>query len=180
MLEHPQARKGIQWIADSCVDLSGQDLLPISLTHLLSVFLPTHFILPSYHYSRLTPRFVVFAQGYRLIPTRCQTVSQHGIHACCSSYGPCKVCYPWTHFALGCYHINIGPTRSLYTGEFADFKIVCEPYEFKAHKLVLCAESKYFHRLCTGSFRASQNYSTRVHGPTDPITGGYRKHREAG
>lgn len=51
---------------------------------------------------------------------------------------------------------HVSYTRFLESGEFADFAILCGPYEFKTHKLVLCAESRYFQKLCTGPFKVSQ------------------------
>jgi BTB/POZ domain len=66
------------------------------------------------------------------------------------------------HILQYCHHTNIGVTRSLYSGEFADFLIICKPYEFKTHRVVLCAESKYFQTLCAGSFKVSRIYPTRA------------------
>jgi BTB/POZ domain len=49
-------------------------------------------------------------------------------------------------------------TRFLDCARFSDFTIVCDGYEFKVHKVILCADSHYFERLCTGSFRVGQHF----------------------
>jgi BTB/POZ domain len=48
---------------------------------------------------------------------------------------------------------NSSCTRFLHSGDFTDFTIICGTYRFKVHKLVLCAESKFFRKMCTGPFK---------------------------
>ena len=71
--------------------------------------------------------------------------------------------HPFTRCLVSEFHLtDTSPTRFLETSEFSDFTIVCEEYEFKTHKLVLCAESHYFWKLCKGHFKARRSCSMCV------------------
>ena len=43
----------------------------------------------------------------------------------------------------------------LRSGKFSDFTIICKNRQFKAHKVILCAESGFFDKCCEGNFSVS-------------------------
>ncbi|OQO00435.1 hypothetical protein B0A48_13784 [Cryoendolithus antarcticus] len=44
----------------------------------------------------------------------------------------------------------------LETGQFADLVIVCKEREWKVHKAIVCPQSMYFMRACTGGFAEAE------------------------
>ena len=46
-----------------------------------------------------------------------------------------------------------GVYRQFLEGKNTDFTITCGGREFKVHRVVLCAQSKFFARMCEGDFK---------------------------
>ncbi|KAI1013735.1 hypothetical protein LB503_010678 [Fusarium chuoi] len=45
--------------------------------------------------------------------------------------------------------------RTRHNQEFADFTFICGAAQFPVHKVIVCSQSKVFHRACTGQFEES-------------------------
>lgn len=45
--------------------------------------------------------------------------------------------------------------RTRHNQEFADFTFICGAAQFPVHKVIVCSQSKVFHRACTGQFEVS-------------------------
>ncbi|KAM0716713.1 hypothetical protein Q7P37_008158 [Cladosporium fusiforme] len=51
--------------------------------------------------------------------------------------------------------LELGPL--LESGIFSDLTITCQGYEFRVHKVILCAQSEYFRKLLTGPFKEANS-----------------------
>lgn len=45
------------------------------------------------------------------------------------------------------------PLRSFLNKEYSDITIICSDKAFPAHRLVLCSQSAYFRKACSGNFK---------------------------
>ncbi|KAL9598110.1 MAG: hypothetical protein Q9179_004035 [Wetmoreana sp. 5 TL-2023] len=50
-------------------------------------------------------------------------------------------------------------------GQFTDFTIICKEQEFKCHKVIVCAQSKFFEAACSNGFKESS--ASKIELPED-------------